>query len=316
MDADSTRQTVVFVEKVCPAPEFAELTYPRLRHLLTKEESDLTHRDRLVVGALCGGVSIGLALYSREYGEGERRLLSVFVDRRFRRRGIALELLDRGERVAMEKETTKLVAFHSNQTANYAYYEGLVQKAGWSSPQLFEYRLAGKARWVYDAERDWAKFLTRVRRGGYAAKSWDEVTEADNARLADIVAHEMPEADRAFDPLNHHLPDFMSEISVLLYCGDDIAGWVLGAKGAVADTYNYKTGYALPKYQKRGYLIVGMMEVCHRQAELFGPETLSTYETNNAAMQRVMHKQIKPYSEWTDERFVCEKILVRPAIPT
>ena len=72
---------------------------------------------------------------------------------------------------------------------------------------------------------------------------------------------------------------------------------MLGAKGAVEDTYHYTHGYALPQYQRRGYLIMGMMEVCRLQAELFGAETLSVYETNNAAMQRLMHQRIKPYSE-------------------
>ena len=297
------------IVKSCPAPEFKALTYPRLQHLLTDAKPEDADADRLAVGAVRDGKALGLALYSRPYEEDERRLLSVFVARSARRQGIALKLLVEGERAVGAAGTRKLVAFHSNQAANYLCYEGLMEKAGWSRPALVEYRLAGKAQWVYDAERDWARFLTRVRRGGFVASDWADLSAADRARIAEIIEHEVPEADQTFDPFKLEHPDFMSELSVVLRCGDEVVGWVLGWKGAVADTYNYKTGYVLPQYQRRGYLIVGMMEVCRRQAELFGPETLSTYETNNPAMQRLMHQQIKPYSEWTDERFVCEKVL-------
>lgn len=304
------QKLIEIVVKSCPAPEFKALTYPRLRPFLTEEEPENADENRLVVGALYEMKPIGLAFYSRLYGEGERRLLSVFLDRQFRRQGIGLKLLVEGEDAVLEAGTKKLVAFHSNRTTHYVWYEGLMQKAGWSAPKLWEYRLAGKARWVYEAERDWEKFLARVKRGGYSSRYWIKLTEADHERIASVVANDLIEADRDFDPLNHSLPDFLPEISVVLLCGDEIAGWVLGSKGDNDNSYHYSCGYALPKYQRRGYLIVGMMDVCRRQAELFGPETLSMYETRNEAMHRVMHQHIKPYSEWTDERFVCEKILV------
>ena len=294
----------------CPAPKFKALTYPRFQSLLTDEEPEDAHKERLVVGAMCQGVPVGLALFGRPYGDGERRLLSVFVSHKFRRQGIGLKLLAEGERAALGVGTKKLVAFHSSQIPNYTVYESLMQKAGWSAPELLEYRLAGKAKWVYEAERDWEKFLVRVKRGGFITTYWPDLTDADREQIAHVMENDVPEEDQVYNPLKHNLPEFLPEISALLRCGNEIAGWVLGSKSANDHTYYYTNGYALPKYQKRGYLIVGMMEVCRRQAELFGPETLSTYETRNAAMKRVMHQQIKPYSEWTDERFVCEKILM------
>lgn len=310
MDAQKNLPEVTIAQVSCPAPEFKGLTYPRFRPLLTDVDPENKNAERLVVGAVCDGEPVGLVLFSLPYGDAVRRLLSVFVARQFRRQGVGAKMIALGEQVAFEVGTKKLVAFHSNQTKNYVWYEGLMQKVGWSSPSLFEYRLVGKAKWVYDAERDWEKFLVRLKRGGFVTMGWADLTEADKEQIAYLMAHEVPDTDQDYDPLKHNLPAFLPEISTVLWCGDAIAGWVLGSKSAVDDTYSYTHGYALPKYQKRGYLIAGMMDVCRRQAEAFGPETLSTYETRNAAMHRVMHRHIKPYSEWTDERFVCEKILM------
>ncbi len=53
---------------------------------------------------------------------------------------------------------------------------------------------------------------------------------------------------------------------------------------------------------------MGMVAVCRRQAELFGPETISAYETRVTGMHRLMQRMM-PYTDWADERFVCEKIL-------
>jgi len=101
----------------------------------------------------------------------------------------------------------------------------------------------------------------------------------------------------------------LPELSVILRGGGAVVGWILGWKADIENTYYYSDGYVLPKYQKRGYLIAGMWEVCRRQAELFGPETISSYETRVEAMHRVM-KRMMPYTDWADERFVCEKVLV------
>lgn len=306
--AEVNNQAVEIVVPSCPAPEFIGLTYPRFQPFLTDEEPEDAHKERLVVGAMCKGEPVGLALYSKLYGEAERRLFSIFVTRRFRRQGIGLKLLAESERVALDTGTKKLIAFHSNQISSYRLYESLMQKAGWSEPKILEFRASGKVKWVYRAEHDWARFLARMKRGGFGTTDWTDLTDLDREQIGDLVASELPEADRVFDPLKNKWPNFLPELSVVLRSGEAIVGWVLGWKADIENTYYYSHGYVLPKYQKRGYLIAGMWEVCCRQAELFGPETFSSYETRVEAMHRVMQRMM-PYTDWADERFVCEKIL-------
>jgi len=214
-------------------------------------------------------------------------------------------LLAEGERVALAAGTQKLVAFHSNQMKNQAHYEGLMQKAGWNSPVLFEFRAGSRVKWVYQAEQDWKNFIARMVRGGFNTTTWQDLTESDREQIAYLVANELPESDWRYNPLNHNLPEFVPELSVVLRCGQEIVGWILGSMSGQENTYYYTYGYVLPKYQKRGYLIMGMVAVYRRQAELFGTETISAYETRVTGMHRVM-----PYTDWADERFVCEKVLV------
>lgn len=298
---------ISIVVQTRPAPEFRGFTFSRFRSLLTDGHEN-TQTDHLVVGAVYEDEPVGLALFSRPYGDAVRRLLSVFVARRFRQKGIGFGLLAKGEQSALEAGTQKLVAFHSNQMKNMEIYESLMQKAGWSSPALYEFRAGSKVQWVYQAEQDWAKFLARMVRGGFCTTTWQDLTESDREQIANVVAHEMPESDRGFDPLKQKLPDFLPELSVFLRCDQKIVGWILGSKSGQENTYYYTHGYVLPQYQKRGYLIMGMVAVCRRQADLFGPETISAYETSVMGMHRVMQRMM-PYTDWADERFVCEKIL-------
>ncbi len=305
----SNSPKIVIITTHCPAPKYQALTYPRFRSYLTTTDPATMQPDCLVIGAQSAGLPVGLALVSPAYGNAERRLFSVFVSSAFRQLDIGTMLIAEVERTARQAGTQKLVAFHSRGNKGYKNYEGLVRKAGWSEPELSEYRLGGRASWISEAEKDWEKFLVRAKRGGFNATDWTALTDADRAQILWLVEHELPEADISFNPLNYDSPHFVPEISVVLRCGEEIAGWVLGSKGATENAFYYSHGYALPKYQRRGYLIVGMMEVCRRQVDLFGPESLSTYQTRNPAMQRLMEQRIKPYSEWTDERMICVKNL-------
>ena len=90
-----------------------------------------------------------------------------------------------------------------------------------------------------------------------------------------------------------------------------IVGWILGARGALADTFHYSHGYVLPEVRRSGWLVAGVRDVCQRQTELYGGLTLSVFETShtNSNMRRFMERQLKPYSEWTDARYMSEKLL-------
>lgn len=299
-----------------PAPGFETFTFPRYRSMVLGEDSR-GDSGQLAVGASLDGRPVGLALLSRPFGEGERRLLSIMVSHSARRVGIGFRLLAHAENLARQHGTLKLSAEHSTRLASRVAYEALMRKASWSAPTDREYRLAGKALWAKEAARDWASFLARLRARGFEAVPWTALTPADREDIAGLVAHELPEADRIFNPLPRESRlDALPELSLLLRREGRVAGWLLGSRGALPGIVHYGHGYVLPDLQKRGWLIAGVQEVCARQVELFGPDTVAIFETSprNDGMRRFMERQLDRYKEryqgWMDARRECEKRLV------
>ena len=305
-------QQVRIAALALPAVGFERLTFPRYRPMLLGTEQPEFVAERIAVAAYLGNVPAGLALFSRAYGEGERRLMSVMVSPILRRQGLGARMLMAGEQLCAQRDTQKLTAIHSSQTPSVEAYEALMRKTGWSAPKELEYRLAGKASWAFKALEDWAAFLRRLYDRGYGTSDWRGMTTADRERVAWLVEHEVPEADRQFDPFRLESKlEIAPEISLLLRKHGEIVGWIVGSKGMVGASYHYSTGYVLPALQRAGWLVAGVRDVCQRQAEIFGGDTLSVFETTpgNQGMRRFMERQLKPYSTWTDARYLCEKLI-------
>ena len=98
---------------------------------------------------------------------------------------------------------------------------------------------------------------------------------------------------------------------MLLHREGTIVGWIIAARGIAANSYHYSSGYAVPSVRRAGWLIGGVWEVCRRQAEMFGGDSISVFETSpqNQGMRRLMERQLKPYSVWTDARYISDKQL-------
>lgn len=297
-----------------PAPAFGTFTFPRYRGLLAGTELPETATERIAVGATFDGVPVALAFLSRKHDETRaRRLLSIMVAPLLRRQGIAGRLLREIEVLAIADGTGQLSAVHSSRMAGAAAFTALLRAAGWTAPEEFEYRLAGKAGWALQARADWGDFLARISARGYHSTTWSDLTAADRDAIGTIVQG-LPERDRSFDPLAIH-PDLpvIHEVSLALRRHDEIVGWVLGSRGALRDTVYYSHGYVVHKVRRPGWLVAGVRDVCERQCALLGPHTLSVFEAaaGNTDMRRFMDRQLKPYSEWTDSRYKSEKVLGR-----
>jgi len=294
-----------------PAPGFEVFTFPRYRPLLLGTEHPEHLPERVALGAWLGERPVGLAFFSRCYGDDARRqLFSVMVSRFLRRRGIGRRLLALGEQTAAAQGTRTLLAYYSSRLAARDAFEALLNRAGWSAPREFEYRLAGKAQWAYRAAQDWAPFLARLQQRGYAATLWGEITAADREQIAALVATVLTPEERQFDPLPAAGKlELLPDLSLILRREQEIVGWILGSRGALPDSVYYSHGYVLPSVRRAGWLVGGVRDVCQRQAEQLGGETVSVFETahDNQAMRRFMERQLKPYSLWTDSRYRSEK---------
>jgi len=296
-----------------PAPEFASFTFPRFEPILLGTAAPVTGPGRIVVGALLDELPIGLALFSRPSRENERHLISIMVRPSWRQRRLGARMLALGESLARSTGTTKLLAVHSSRLSALPAYEGLMRSAGWGEPVAFEHRLAGKAGWALRARQDWAPFLARLQTRGFGVTDWSDITAADREAVA-AVMEGSPTETVAFNPFaTEHKLAVEPRLSVFLRRHGEIVGWILASKGALPDSVHYSHGYVRPELQRAGWLVGGVREVCERQAGYFGPDTLSTFETSstNQGMRLFMERQLKPYSLWTDTRFVIDKSLAQ-----
>lgn len=302
-----------------PAPGFEAFTFPRFRPLVLETADPAIPQARIAVGAWVGSTPIGLALYSLPNDEDRsRRLHSVLVTALLRRRGLGMRLLDLGEELARADGAQNLSAVHSSQLKAAPAYEALLRKGGWKAPKEFEYRLAGKANWALQAREDWAPFLARLKQRGFATTTWGALSDEDRAQIAHIVDKQVPEADRAFDPFNPEIKlELVPDLSLLLRRQGEIVGWIHGSLGKLPDSVYYSHGYVLHSARRAGWLIGGVREICERQVALMGGESVSVFETasDNQTMRRFMDRQLKPYSLWTDSRFLSEKKLANGVEP-
>jgi GNAT superfamily N-acetyltransferase len=295
---------------VSPAAGFEPFTFPRYRPLLAHESEE--QRERLAVGAWLNGAPVGLAFLSRPFGENERELLSIMVSNGARRLGIGRSLLTFAESLARDSGTRRLRAFHSTRLLAVSAYEGLMRQGGWSTPHEHHYRLAGKARWALQAASDWDRFLKRLLRQGFSTSTWSDMTASDRDEIAALLSREIPEEDRAFNPLlQEERRDALPALSLLLRREGRVVGWLLCSAGPLPGVFHYSQGYVLPSFQNAGWLIAGLLQVCRAQAEAHGPDTLSVFETSsrNRGMRRFMERQAERYEGWTDARLRCEKTL-------
>lgn len=293
-----------------PAPEFSAFTFPRYQSMLTAADPDATV---LALGARVGTTPVGLALLTIT-PRNNLRLQSMFVDQAHRRQGIARALLEAAEQHARAMDAERMFAFHTDQSLSIYRFVNLLSSSGWKPPEFSTYRLAGKASWVEKARTDWSKFLGRLQQQGVECIFWPELTDADHQLLAQTVTEELPAEDQEFAPDKLKGISIVPEVSLLIFSGDKIAGWIFGLAGLEKDSYYYSSGYVLPQYQRRGLLLAGLYGVCVKQYELFGPESLACYETSRPAMKKLMERQIKPYAEWTNTMFYNRKILKEPSL--
>lgn len=293
-----------------PTKEYERLTYPRFRELLSGGETAGKLPKVLAVGATLAGQPVGLALLSSIYAEDKRRLWSIAVDKSRRRQGIGGQLLTACETLGSDGGARRLVAYYSDQMPNSVAFERLISSAGWSPPDPVEYRLAGRASWVFDGQREWQFLLRRLERNGYSATSWADRSDVDRALVEKLASDETVCPSH----LNPSRFDASAEpsVSIAIRRGGNVVGWVIGERSQISqeEIIHYTCGWVVPKLSRSGWLIAGVMEVCRRQSETVGPDSLAIFETrpDNLAMRKFMWERLKPRNPvWTDTRYCSAK---------
>lgn len=131
-------------ERLAPPlhPEYAAMTFPAYRHLLTLEETvrhldgePRRHVQPIAIGAVDDGVPVGLALAEIPAGAGgEPELLSLLVRKSHRGRGIGTELVKEIETRVREAGFEALRAVWMTGRPEIEAFERVLRKREWDEP--------------------------------------------------------------------------------------------------------------------------------------------------------------------------------------
>lgn len=289
------------------APDFAGLTYPRYRHVLTeKQPQDL---DVIALGARVEGKPVGLALIQhltsyRETSEATTRLYSIFVAKDHRRKGIGRALIEHALASASQASSFQLLAEYSNLMSNQKGFERFLAASGWEPPKLLELRLGALAECTKDLAVAWAPMMKRAKRKGYASTLWCEITPEDR-KVAQKLAENDPFARRY--PFWQYEKHIDPKLSLALRLNGELVGWVLAQTPEDQAHHHYVAGFVRQDLQSAGWLAIGIFDASQLQYDQYGPKSLTLYETqgDNPKMITFMKRRQAFVTEWMDERYVC-----------
>jgi GNAT superfamily N-acetyltransferase len=286
------------------------LTYPRCRHLLSPiaHDSDQAwpQAKRLAVVARAAQGPIGLALVC--WTDNAARLVSLFVVKSARRRGIATALLDRVMAELTAAGIAEIDAHYASRQDRHAFVS-LLAARGWSGPKLLEFRLAGYADWPDRMGPDWARFMDRLQAAGFGWTPLGDLSDHEK----DVVTALEAEANEVPVPFWKCFDHADPAISILLRQHDAVVGYIIGETDNATGQHHYTAGYVTKRLQRMGWLPAGLDVVCRLQAAAYGAQSVALYETpgNNARMIDFMKRRLTPVTIWTEERFTFSKQIAR-----
>lgn len=292
---------IVIVWQDLPDSRLSALTYPRLRPLVTNPAP----QDVRALVAWSGDQPVGLLLLDSTHMAGSWRLLSVAVARPWRRRGIGLALMREAEAWLRQHGQNEVSTHHSDQMRGLEAWLGLLRRADWPPPRWIFTRLFGPVTWASEAKVEWRGMLSRLVASGFSVSGWEENSAADRA-VIDQLAAQVPVG---FDP--RHAEPALSGPSITIREHGQPVGWILANPVPASDTVFYPIGYVVPRLQRGGWLLGGLVEACLRQAHLFGPHGRCCYQTaaDNAAMEAVMRRRLAKWTVRLDREFDTSKSL-------
>lgn len=297
---ESSLQTDFQIREVSSfdAPLFAGFTFPfyRDRLLLGSWRPKI-----LALGAWRGVRPAGLALFEKTSSTGAV-LRSVWVEADGRRRGMGLELLEKGAAVLAEQGVRRLEAVHRSTLEDRVAFEALLERAGWSRPRLrmmvLESTFEGMLRSPVMANRP--RLDPR-----FSIVPWHEVDPLEIERLA---------AGRQFHvevwPLNYG-PDFHRETSVGVMRDGELVGWVVNHPKSPG-VLRFTTSWLREDLQGRGTFAAVIAESYHRTAGTGYDHGIWTVPAIFPRMVAFARRRLAPYCYRVSETLGSELVLGRP----
>lgn len=251
----------------------------------------------MLIGAEVGDAPVGLAVLELREGAGAQcaMLQCLFVDKRWRRKGIASSIMEEVRSVCLEKQAQSLEVYYYSGKSSTEMIEAWLQKEGWSQP------LCDAVVFHINSDIARASWLReRPLPSGLELFLWAEKKE-----------HELKQSIEAAAAV---FPDFLSPFktfaalepgnSLGLMSEQGIKGWSMTYR-LTEDTILYDAVYIAPEYQQVGLAFHMLARSIRLQLEAGIPYGIFTVNRGTPVMMKLARQWLGPYSWKTSEKRIC-----------
>lgn len=286
---------------------FAGFTYPRLsgklRHL---------PESWFAIGAWIAGRPAGLALGHME-DNGAAELLSVFVDREWRCRGIGRRLVAELSHLLRARGARLISARIGGHNPSRPALDLALTRLGWPALDCVEIRVLGHAGAMAREGGQWKGVRSLLDDDAVTYDPWIDFGAQDlQAFDALILQSGLKRPSRDYLAIEGLEP----RVSVVLRRAGVPVGWVVGRHalapmldGRQVPAIGYTSAFVEPSLARRGVLIGGFWHAFTRQADVFGPESIAVYQTPTPRMIALSRRRFAPIALETNEVFASVLLL-------
>jgi GNAT superfamily N-acetyltransferase len=278
-------RTFIQLSDAKAAAQYRSMTFPAYQGLLDFNASVVAP---LAIGTLQNDVPAGLALLDVNPNSGEAELLSIFVAPRFRRGGIALELIQRTMAYCKMQNIQKISAIYMSGQDATQTLENIFNKTAWTAPQI---RML-VVRCSLDSIKS-APWLNRYALPhGYEVLPWAQVTTAEREalRVSNLEKPWIAPDLLPFDTEENYEP----VTSVALRVNGAIVGWCL--THAVDGLLRFTCAFVRKDLQRLGRLLLLWDEVVARMPQAGFTVGMWTIRLSSKGMVAFASKHMQPYS--------------------
>ncbi|MFQ5814436.1 MAG: GNAT family N-acetyltransferase [Anaerolineae bacterium] len=234
------------------------------------------------------GQFIGLTLGEIRPDGASAEMLSLFVAREHRRRGVGTTLLAHLEKALTRMGCRYVDLVYRSDWPCVAAIERLLHRRGWASPQTRA--LIGKTDRERMAE---ALRLHQFRLpDGFAIFPWSEITPQERQEI-----QQRQETEQWYPPV---LAPFQEEDRIeplnslgLRYQGR-VVGWMITHRTA-PDTIQYTSLFVQKEFQSLGRAIPLLMESIRRQVSSEVPYAIFMVDVENDPTVKLVYRRMRPY---------------------
>jgi len=294
------------------ATDLGAMTFPAYRHLLElrpalrllSEPAQPPVQPFAAAASNDAGEVVGLALAELPLtGDSPPELLSLFVKREERNRGLGTELLRYLEEQVGGRGFGELRTVYTAGKPSIAAFERVLAKRGWAepAPRTLSVRLS-----VDQALS--LPWLDRYRvRSGCEIFPWAELTD-DERRALRLSQEQQGWITKDLVPWRYDVLGFEPFTSLGMRCDQDVVGWVINHRSAEA-TLRFTCSYIRKDLGRRGR-ILPMFSASIKRMKAAG-FTACTFVApiRHATMVAFVRRWVEPWASLVSQTLGSEKIL-------